>query len=117
MSKPDKADESGKTRPNLPPVFDAEDTNVRHPPREGELSLPFERDEAPEKDEPDPNRQRQVIEQAARDIERGLRDTDRHGVPSDVPGPGVAPEDSPGADVPPEGVDVPDRSPRQRGQK
>lgn len=49
---------------------------------------------------------RQVIEQAARDIGRGLRDTDLHGTPSDVPGPGPAPEDSPGADVPPDGVDA-----------
>lgn len=49
---------------------------------------------------------RQVIEQAARDIRRGLRDTDLHGIPSNVPGPGPAPEDSPGAEVPPDGVDV-----------
>lgn len=117
MSKPDKTDESGTKRPNLPPVFDAVDTNVKHPPKEGELPLPFERDEAPGKDEPDPNRPRGVIEQAARDIGRGLRDTDRHGVPSDVPGPGIAPEDSPGADVPPEGVDVASPARRPRGEK
>lgn len=49
---------------------------------------------------------RQVIEQAARDIGRGLRDTDLHGIPSNVPGPGPAPEQSPGADVPPTGVAV-----------
>ena len=49
---------------------------------------------------------RQVIEQAARDISRGLRDTDLHGTPSNVPGPGPAPENSPGAEVPPEGVDA-----------
>ena len=49
---------------------------------------------------------RQVIEQAARDINRGLRDTDLHGTPSDVPGPGPNPEQSPGAEVPPAGVDV-----------
>jgi len=49
---------------------------------------------------------RQVIEQAARDISRGLRDTDLHGTPSNVPGPGPSPEQSPGADVPPEGVNV-----------
>lgn len=49
---------------------------------------------------------RQVIEQAARDIGRGLRDTDLHGTPSNVPGPGPAPENSPGADVPAEGVDA-----------
>lgn len=43
---------------------------------------------------------REVIEQAARDISRGLRDTDLHGIPSNVPGPGPDPEHSPGADVP-----------------
>ena len=43
---------------------------------------------------------REVIEQAARDIRRGLRDTDRHGTPSDVPGPGPDPEHSPGAELP-----------------
>lgn len=49
---------------------------------------------------------RAVIEQAARDISRGLRDTDLHGTPTNVPGPGSQPENSPGAEVPPEGVDV-----------
>jgi len=49
---------------------------------------------------------RQVIEQAARDISRGLCDTDLHGTPSNVPGPGPRPEHSPGAEVPPEGVDA-----------
>lgn len=49
---------------------------------------------------------RQVIEQAARDISRGLRDTDLHGIPSNVPGPGVLPERSPGAEVPASGVNV-----------
>lgn len=50
---------------------------------------------------------RQVIEQAARDIRRGLRDTDLHGTPSNVPGPGPAPEQSPGAEVPPDEVKPP----------
>jgi len=49
---------------------------------------------------------RQVIEQAGRDISRGLRDTDLHGTPSNVPGPGPQPEQSPGAEVPPDGVNV-----------
>lgn len=49
---------------------------------------------------------RQVIEQAARDISRGLRDTDLHGTPSNVPGPGPSPEQSPGAEVPPDGVNA-----------
>lgn len=49
---------------------------------------------------------REIITQAARDISRGLRDTDLHGTPSNVPGPGAQPENSPGAEVPPDGVDV-----------
>jgi hypothetical protein len=51
---------------------------------------------------------RNLIKQAERDISRGLRDTDLHGVPSNVPGPGPAPEQTPGASVPPDGVDVPE---------
>lgn len=113
MSKQDQTGEPGKKRPD--PVFDAEDTNIRKPPREGELPLPHERDEAPEKDEAGVYKRREVIEQASRDIGRGLRDTDQHGVPSDVPGPGADPEQSPGADVPPEGVDVAN-PPRQKRQ-
>lgn len=49
---------------------------------------------------------REVIEQAVRDISRGLRDTDLHGTPTNVPGPGPQPEKSPGAEVPPDGVNV-----------
>lgn len=52
---------------------------------------------------------RDLIRQAERDITRGLRDTDLHGVPSNVPGPGPDPEQTPGASVPPDGVDVPAR--------
>ena len=63
--------------------------------------LPHERDQVLDPENPGP---REVTGQAARDIARGLRDTDR-GVPSDVPGPGVDPEHSPGADVPREGGD------------
>ncbi|HJV24409.1 MAG TPA: hypothetical protein VJ673_01935 [Aromatoleum sp.] len=59
---------------------------------------------------------RQVIEQAARDIHRGLRDTDRHGTPSDVPGPGVPPQQSPGAAVPEEGIDVAAPSPKGKAK-
>ncbi len=89
------------------PVADAEDSNIARQPREDELPLPYERDEAPAAPpKPDEKRPRQVIEQAASDIEHGLVDTDRRGLPSDVPGPGAAPEHSPGAEVPEEGVDV-----------
>jgi len=48
---------------------------------------------------------RQVIEQAASDIGHGLLDTERRGIPSDVPGPGSDPQTSPGAEAPAEGVD------------
>jgi hypothetical protein len=61
---------------------------------------------------------REVIKQAARDIHRGLLDTDLHGVPANVPGPHRDPERSEGAVVPPEGVDrtAPGkRSDRKRG--
>ena len=79
------------------------EVNVTQAPEDGDVLLPHERDESP-----DPERQdgseitgsREVIEQAARDIKRGLRDTDRHGIPSDVPVPGIDPKSTPGADVP-----------------
>jgi len=48
---------------------------------------------------------REIVKQAARDIRRGLLDTDLHGVPSNVPGPHRDPERSEGAVVPPKGVD------------
>ena len=61
---------------------------------------------------------RELIEQAARDISRGLRDTDQHGIPSNVPGPGIDPEHTPGAEVPPEGVDASGRSnPHKSGKR
>lgn len=87
----------------------AESTSLKRPARKEESRLPHERDESP-----DPldathttpmGGPRQVIEQAASDVSHGLIDTDRHGVPADVPGPAPAPEESPGADVPPEGID------------
>lgn len=48
---------------------------------------------------------RQTMEQAASDIKRGLRDTERRGIPSDVPGPGIPPEETPGGEVPAGGID------------
>ena len=65
--------------------------------------LPHERDQAPDPDAGGES-PREITEQAARDIARGLRDTERKGTPSDVPGPGADPERTPGADVPPRGV-------------
>lgn len=114
MSNEGKKPESDrKKNPNPYPLLDKEDANLSRPQRQGDLPLPHERDESPGKDADD---RREVIEQAARDISRGLRDTDQHGVPSDVPGPGVAPEDSPGAEVPPRGVDH-EIAGRRRGGK
>ena len=68
--------------------------------------LPHERDEAPEPEASEASRTgpREITGQAARDIARGLRDTDLKGTPSDVPGPGTAPKRTAGADVPRGGV-------------
>lgn len=83
-----------------------------------DLRLPHEHDEAPEAETkhnasstPPP---RQVIEQAASDITRGLRDSERRGTPSDVPAPGPAPEHSPGGEVPQDGIDR--KATRQRSE-
>lgn len=82
---------------------DPEDTGLGRKPGKNDLRLPHEREEAPDAtaaaDGP-----RQVIEQAGSDLAHGLCDTDRRGVPSDIPGPGPSPEQSTGAEVPPEGV-------------
>lgn len=48
---------------------------------------------------------REVIKQAARDIEAGLLDSDRRRTPDDVPGPHEDPAHTRGARVPPGGVD------------
>lgn len=86
---------------------DADDTGLKRPENKRDLRLPHERDEAPDlldSSETTPvSGPRQVIEQAASDLSRGLVDTDRHGTPSDVPAPGPTPEESPGAEVPDEG--------------
>ena len=51
------------------------------------MRLPHERDESPLQGA-DPSRApAEVIKQAARDIARGLVDTERRGTPNDVPGP------------------------------
>ena len=74
-----------------------------------DLRMPHERDESPKDGADKLNSStpvaRQVIEQAASDIARGLRDTERRGVPSDVPSPGPAPENTPGGEVPESGID------------
>lgn len=58
----------------------------RKPPKA--LKLPHERDESPATTSKDPlaiSGPRGVIEQAARDIKEGRRDTDLRGIPNDVP--------------------------------
>lgn len=90
------------------------------PPADPDLPLPHERDEAVDVSDSAGQRNlgpRQVIEQAASDVSHGLRDTDLHGIPSDVPGPGPAPEETPGAEVPPEGGSRGTYSERQAGHK
>ena len=86
-----------------------EDLDPASPSNHGDLRLPHEHDEAPK-----PGRDvdvsssplpRQVIEQAASDITRGLRDSERRGIPSDVPAPGPGPEASQGGEVPAAGID------------
>lgn len=74
--------------------------------RKRKASLSLASNEAPDVAQPG---SRELIKQAERDVSQGLRDTDLHGIPSDVPGPGPAPENSPGASLPPGGVDAPDR--------
>lgn len=79
------------------------DTDLTRPPRDDEHALQFERDESREPPDADDARL-QGIEQAARDIKRGLLNTDRRGLPSDLPGPGAKPEDTHGAAVPQSGI-------------
>lgn len=77
--------------------------------KQDDMRLPHERDES-KKDGADKRTSstplpRQVVEQAASDIARGLRDTERRGVPSDVPAHGPSPEQTPGGEVPQAGID------------
>lgn len=71
----------------------------------GDLAQPDERDETPEAGPVDRKvlGPRLVIQQAASDIEHGLKDTDLHGTPSNVPGP--TSKDTPVAAVPAQGGD------------
>jgi hypothetical protein len=97
-----------KHRPLDTQGADAEDIDASTPSNT-DLRLPHEHDEGPKSgtdrrvsSSPPP---RQVIDQAASDITRGLRDTERRGIPSDVPAQGPKPENSPGGEVPAEGLD------------
>ena len=104
---------------DFPGAEDPEDTSLKRPEGETDLREPYERDEAPDlldDSETTPvGGPRQVIEQAASDVNRGLVDTGR-GIPDNVPSPGPAPEDSPGAEMPQEeGLDR--KSLAERGEK
>ncbi|MBC7206108.1 MAG: hypothetical protein H5U27_06295 [Methyloversatilis sp.] len=100
-----------RTRRGKKTVHGSTDVDLtRRRPHEEGLSLPYERDESP--DETAGSEPRAIIDQAARDVARGLVDTDRRGTPSDVPGPPVEPGQ---ADVTGGGVDV-GRVSRTRGR-
>ena len=58
---------------------------------------------------------REVIEQAARDVSHGLVDTDRHGIPNDVPGPRTVSNE--GADAPAGGGNRASYSERRRAPR
>ena len=109
MSKDRRSVPRPDVRARRLPVADAEDTNAARAPVVDQLPLPHERDEAPDPKAPGSTGPRKVVEQAARDIARGLKDTDRHGIPSDVPGAEVPPEGTPDTDVP---ADAPQGAPR-----
>ena len=98
-----------KNRPLDRQAATPEDLDPACPSNDGDLRLPHEHDESPKAgrdvDVSSSPLPRQVIEQAASDITRGLRDSERRGIPSDVPAPGPAPEDSQGGEVPAAGID------------
>lgn len=105
-----------KDRPLDTQAASPEDVDPAQPSNQGDMRLPHEHDESPKAGRdadvsgtPPP---RQVVEQAASDITRGLRDSERRGTPSDVPAPGPAPENSPGGDVPAAGIDRKSTAPR-----
>jgi hypothetical protein len=85
------------------------DIDSGQPSNQGDLRLPHEHDEGPkagrDRDISSSPLPRQVVEQAASDITRGLRDTERRGTPTDIPAPGPDPENTPGGEVPASGVD------------
>lgn len=98
-----------KDRPLDTQAASPEDVDPAQPSNQGDLRLPHEHDESPkvgrDTDVSSTPLPRQVVEQAASDITRGLRDSERRGIPSDVPAPGPAPENSPGGDAPAAGID------------
>lgn len=59
-------------------------------PSDADARMPHERDEYPDPHDTgtrDIAGPREVVDQASRDVNRGLRDTERRGVPTDVPSP------------------------------
>ena len=101
--------ERQKDRPLDTQAADRTDIDPGQPSNQGDLRLPHEHDESPkagrDADTSSSPLPRQVIEQAASDITRGLRDTERRGIPTDIPAPGPSPENSPGGEVPAAGID------------
>jgi len=106
---PSPSTDRQKNRPLDTLAARPEDVDPAQPSNQGDLRLPHEHDESPksgrDSDTSSTPVPRQVIEQAASDITRGLRDSERRGIPSDVPAPGPGPEQSPGGEVPPAGID------------
>jgi hypothetical protein len=98
-----------KNRPLDTQAAVPEDLDPAQPSNHGDMRLPHEHDEAAKSgrdvDVSTSPLPRQVVEQAASDITRGLRDSERRGTPSDVPAPGPDPEESPGGEVPKTGID------------
>ena len=66
---------------------DAPDGTERGRGPSDRMRLPHERDESPRQAAEAPAGPTEVMKQAARDIERGLVDTERRGIPNDVPAP------------------------------
>src|SRR5690606_31869036 len=106
-----------KNRPLDTQAATPDDLDPSQPSNHGDLRLPHEHDESPkagrDRDLSSTPLPRQVIEQAASDITRGLRDSERRGTPSDVPAPGPGPEDTQGGEVPAAGIDRKSTASRQ----
>lgn len=61
--------------------------NDGHDPSGPDPSMPHDRDESavPEKEDGHHRHNREVVEQGRRDVESGIQDTERIGVPTEVP--------------------------------
>ena len=87
MNPIDQSNPSERKNEPVTPDRQQADRNLKRPQRDGEPSLPHERDESPgDAVKPGDNEgaSRELIEQAEEDVEAGKVDTDR-GIPSNVP--------------------------------